>query len=90
MCVYVYFGEERGRDFIWIGIEITRVTQQLLSFQILGSFGSLFLKVWSLFCLYQNHLDARKVEVCSPGPSLRSNHFLARGPRNRLCNKFPP
>lgn len=30
MRMNVYFGQERGRDLIWIGIEITRATAQLL------------------------------------------------------------
>lgn len=72
MCMYVYFGEEGGRDLIWIGIEITR-----LSFS-----GSLFLQVQALFCLYQNHLGTRVVEIGSTGPSLRSPPSLSgKGPR---------
>ena len=43
--MYVYFGQERGRDFTWIGIEITRVTKQLLPFPDFRLLNSLFLKV---------------------------------------------
>ena len=90
MCMTVYFGQERGRDIIWIGIEITRVTPQLLlSFPDCRLLRSLFVQVQSVLCFIRITWALRTIGILIPGPSPEAlGHPLTRGPRNVLSDKL--
>lgn len=80
MCMNVYFGQERGRDIIWIGIEITRVTPQLLlSFPDCRLLRSLFLQVQSVLCSIRITWALRTIESSFQGQVPKHWTTLWRG-----------